>query len=309
MKKKPIRAAKKKGTKAAQLKLDSGMAALALALPSVGKRAAAGDQTSARMLWAAFDWLAGSLAMMADQECCAPDMERLFNVAQRVQHMLSEALRRKNAAALRVALNVAAGSSDLLREAAKQDLEFIAGFAERASTWPVLMACKKSYHKDADDYLASIRVGTKSVPRTTAATHVNAIEVRAAELASIILRKLSFYRTILGRDATGLRFPKGSMATAEQNLRVEARAFKDILKLPLLTKDTWKQWWSVGRRILEKDWANDPQAAAADIKKVGGKGDADSRKSAKTVAIGKIRSAFHTAAKAVFPPEPVLTQG
>ncbi|MGI8436099.1 MAG: hypothetical protein ACR2NX_04245 [Chthoniobacterales bacterium] len=310
MKKKPKRLVKNKASKTRKIRPDLSTAALALALSAVGKRAVAGDETSARMLWASFNWMAGALAMMADQGSCAVDMECLFNITQRCQHMLKGALRRTDAAALRVALGVAAGGCDILKEAAAQDMEFVASFAEEASDWPVRMACKRFYHEDADAYLRSIRVGTRGNPRTTAGTHVNATaEVRPAELASMILRKLRFYCTILGRDAAGLQFPIGSSRTAEQNLRVEAKEFKEILKLPELTAATWQQWWRVGRSILEKYWANDQKQEATDVDKIGGNGDPDSRKSARTYAIGKIRSAFYTAAKAVFPPAPVVAQG
>lgn len=309
MKKKPKQLAKKKSAKK-KIQLEPSGAALALALPSVGKRAMAGDEVSARLLWAAFNWLAGALAMMADQESCAVDMERLFNIAQRCEHMLREAVRRKDAAGLRIAFNVAAGGCEILKEATKQDLEFVASFAEGASTWPVLLACKKSFHDEADAYMESIRVGTKSVPRTTAGTKVSASsDVRTAELASMILRKLTFYRTILGRGAAGVRFPKGSTRTAEETSRIEAKEFKEILKLQPLTKETWQQWWKVGRLILEKDWASDAKQAAVDVNLIGGEGQTEYRLKPKPYAVKKIRLAFHTAAKAVFPLAPVLTQG
>lgn len=305
MKKKPKRTAKK-ASKSEKIRLDRDATALVLALRLVGKRAAGGDEVSAQMLWAAFNWLAGALAMMIDQKSCALDMERLFNIAQRCDHMLREAVRRKDAAALPVALSVAAGGCDILREAANQNTEFVASFAESASDWPVLMACKKSYHEDADTYLRLIRVGTKSVPRTTAATHVNTTEIRSAELASMVLAKLMFYRTILVRDAAGLQFPAGSTRTAEQRLRIEAREFKESLELESLTNDTWKQWWGVGRRIVGKYWKDHPKQEVLDVQQLGGPGR--NSKSPKAYALEKIRSAFYTAAKAVFPARPAVAQ-
>jgi hypothetical protein len=208
--------------------------------------------------------------------------------------MTKVALGRADPSALRIALALAEGGCELLRQTAEKDSEFVANFAKSAATWPVMMAMKASYHRDANKYLRAIRIGTKSVPRTTAGTHVNAVDSPSSRLAAIILSRLCLYKTLLRRKE---EWSQGSVRIAEQKLRVEAMKFREVLKLPALNTSTQRKWWEIGKRILMAYWIEHPDKAREDIAFLG-KGRREN-KSDKTQAIGLVRRAFYTAVKLV----------
>jgi hypothetical protein len=124
----------------------------------------------------------------------------------------------------------------------------VASFAESAATWPVMTAAKASYHKAVDKYLRSIRVGTKSIPRTAKSTHVNTSKVRTSELAAMILKQMRLYKSLLERFDKNITWPEGSLRAAEQNLRIgEAKDFRcELLKLN--GKSTPLELWKRIRR-------------------------------------------------------------
>jgi hypothetical protein len=279
--------------------LDPLCVALRESLQAVARRSSSGEAAAIEELWKTFNYLSGMTAVLADQNPRALDKQRLANVTVRCLHMLKVALGRSDAGALRVALGLTAEGCDLLQQTAQRDPEFVASFAESAASWPVMTAAKASYRKAADKYLQSIRVGTKSIPRTTKSTHVNTSKVRTSDLAAMILKQMRLYKSLLERFGKGITWPEGSLRTAEQNLRIlEAKDFRcELLKLN--RKSTPLELWKVGRRVLYRYWDRNPEQARKDIKLLSRWEGGGDRKSERTLAMELVRRAFYTAVKLV----------
>ena len=234
------------------------------------------------------------IAALTDRRTDALDCERLLDVIVRCGHMLKVGLSRGSPSALQITQSMAAGCCELLKEAAQRNPQFVATVAQHTATWPVMIAMKESYHRDADQYLRGIRVGTKSAPCTSAGTHVNAAESPSSKLATMILGKLLLYNGILRRRAA---WGQGSVRLAGQKLRTEAMGFREILKLPALDKSSQREWWEIGKRILNDYWTQHPDEARKDIAFLGA--GRREHKSDRTQAIGLVRRAFYTAVKLI----------
>jgi hypothetical protein len=290
--------ANRNATKVAVSKVDQYRSELDVLLQQIARRASAGDAAFTVTLWGVFNWIAGIIAILADQDASALDKLRLSNVTVRCLHMLKVALDRSDEGALRIAFGMTKVGCDLLKHTAAREVEFVASFAQSSPTWPVMMATKAIYHQAADKYLQSIRLGTKSVPPTTKSTHVNTRNIRSSELAAMILNKIRLYRyrLFLERDDKGITWPKGSLRTAEQMLRDEAEESRPEL-LELKNNNTPLELWKIGKRMLYSYWDRNPKQAREDIKLLsGGRGKRDG-KSERTLAMELVRRAFYTAVK------------
>jgi len=190
---------------------------------------------------------------------------------------------------------------ELLRQTTTRDQEFVASCAEKVAFWPVMMARKHMYHKAADKYLESIRVGTKSVPPTVPRTNIEATDPWT-ELATMLAKKIVLYRAILLRDKYHIEWSGPVMQRAEQEIRIiEAKNFQEVLDLPSekdrtisLNRDTKTKWWKIAKKILKAYWGANPERKRKDFARV----SAVRSESKEAYATRCVRKAFYSLAVA-----------
>ena len=145
----------------------------------------------------------------------------------------------------------------MLKKAAKRNREFIAAFAQHAAFWPGLACAEARIPQGADAYMCDIGVGKFSAPPT----HQTSVEAadRWTELASMLVRQIFYYRTILDRRQNGMTWQDPIWNKAEQNARITgAKLYQDVLTLPLeadgrtlsLNPKTQRMWWPIAKRML-----------------------------------------------------------